>query len=72
MKIMCPSADPCQATVGEWIVRRNVDKLRRMPKNAISHKRDVSVGFVDHRLRITETHYRDLFVGGLIQAGIPE
>jgi adenylate cyclase len=30
--------DPCQGTVGEWIVPHKVDKLRRMPKNAVSHK----------------------------------
>ena len=30
--------DPCQAIVGEWIVPHKVDKLRRMPKNAVSRK----------------------------------
>ncbi len=31
---------------------------------------DVSIGFVDHVLPITDTGYRELFVGGLIKAGM--
>jgi len=31
---------------------------------------DVSVGFVDHVLPITDTSYRERFVGGLIKAGM--
>ncbi len=35
---MRPLEDPCQGAVGQWIVRHKVDKLSRMPKNAVSHK----------------------------------
>ena len=35
---MLSPADPCQAAVDEWIVHHEVDKLRRMPKDAVSHK----------------------------------
>ncbi len=35
---MRPLGVPCQAAVGEWIVGHKVDKLRRMQKNAGSHK----------------------------------
>jgi hypothetical protein len=35
---MRPLEGPCQAAVGEWIVGHKVDKLRRMPKKAVSHK----------------------------------
>ncbi|TDJ13902.1 MAG: hypothetical protein E2O65_15360 [Gammaproteobacteria bacterium] len=38
MKTMRPLEDPCQGAVGEWIVPHKVDKLRRMPKNAVSSK----------------------------------
>lgn len=38
MKTMHPLEDPCQGAVSEWIVPHKVDKLRRMPKNAVSHK----------------------------------
>ena len=35
-------------------------------------QRDVSVRFVDHTLPITDMDYRELFVGGLIESGMPE
>jgi adenylate cyclase len=35
---MRPLEDPCQGAFDEWNVPRKVDKLRRMPKNAVSHK----------------------------------
>ena len=38
MKTMRPLEDPCQGAFDEWYVPHKVDKLRRMPKNAVSHK----------------------------------
>ncbi len=45
--------------------RAALDRVRRL-------KPDVSVAFVDQALRITDAAYREHFVSGLLEAGLPE
>lgn len=48
------------------------DEARAALERARELQGDLSVGFVDQVLPITDTHYREIFVGGLVKAGIPE
>ena len=48
------------------------DEAKAALERARQLQRDVSVRFVDHTMPITDTDYRELFVGGLIKAGMPE
>lgn len=48
------------------------DEARAALERARKLQRDVSVEFVDKVLPITDRNYRELFVGGLIKAGMPE
>ena len=49
-----------------------IDQARAALERARRLQQDVSVGFVDKVLPITDTDYREIFVGGLIKAGMPE
>ena len=49
-----------------------VDEARAALDRARELKREVSVQFVDQVLPITDTKYRNLFIGGLVEAGMPE
>lgn len=49
-----------------------IDEARAALDRARELNRDVSVQFVDDVLPITDTEYRERFVGGLIKAGMPE
>ena len=48
------------------------DEAHAALERARQLQHDVSVHFVDHTLPITDTDYRELFVGGLIAAGMLE
>jgi adenylate cyclase len=48
------------------------DEARAALDRARDLKREVSVEFVDNVLPITDAKYRELFVGGLVEAGMPE
>jgi adenylate cyclase len=48
------------------------DEAHAALERARQLQRDVSIRFVDHVLPITDPDYRELFVGGLIKAGMPE
>jgi adenylate cyclase len=48
------------------------DEAHAALERARQLQHDVSVRFVDHTLPITDTDYRELFVGGLIEAGMLE
>jgi len=48
------------------------DEAHAALERARQLQHDVSVHFVDHTLPITDTDYRELFVGGLIEAGMLE
>ncbi len=48
------------------------DEARAALDRARELQRDVSVAFVDQVLPITDARYRELFVGGLVKAGMPE
>ena len=49
-----------------------IDQARAALERARRLQQDVSVAFVDKVLPITDTDYREIFVGGLIKAGMPE
>ena len=49
-----------------------VDEARTALDRARELKREVSVRFIDNALPITDAGYRELFIGGLIKAGMPE
>ncbi len=48
------------------------EEARAALERARHFQRDVSVQFVDKVMPITDSEYRDIFVGGLIKAGMPE
>jgi len=49
-----------------------IDEARAALDRAKELQREVSVRFVDTVLPVTDTSYRELFVGGLVKAGMPE
>jgi hypothetical protein len=49
-----------------------LDEARAAFDRARALQPDVSVRFVNNVLPITEPAYHDVFVGGLIKAGMPE
>jgi TolB-like protein len=49
-----------------------IDEARAALERACAMQPDVSVRFVDNVLPITDRNYHDLFVGGLVKAGMPQ
>jgi len=49
-----------------------IDDARGALDRARQLQRNISVKFVDNVLPITDKTYHDIFVGGLVKAGLPE
>jgi hypothetical protein len=49
-----------------------IDEAHATFERARELQPEVSVQFVDRVLPITDAHYREHFIGGLVKAGMPE